>query len=368
MNRQSIVIPLILAGGAGTRLWPLSRGQSPKQFLRLGEAATLLHQTLERCIGGVFDRKPMIVGSTDNRGQLLEAVQEVGILADILLEPMRRNSCAAIVTGALRALERDADAVVLVLAADHHIPDRHAFQAAVERALPAALAGQLVTFGVKPRHAATGYGYILPNAKAEKSGVFSVQQFVEKPDPATASRYMKEGYLWNSGNFLFLAKTLIEEVRRNAPEVLAAVELAMRHASRDEDFIRLAVLHFAAAPKISMDYAVMEKTSKASVLPVEYGWNDIGTWDAVSGTLAADTDGNAIIGRGVVMGGRNVTVHSETLLTTVIGCDDLIVVTTRDAVLVARKGSTESVKALVDRLKDQGYAEADGPLPQFDLP
>jgi mannose-1-phosphate guanylyltransferase / mannose-6-phosphate isomerase len=357
------ITPLVLAGGAGTRLWPLSRGQSPKQFLKLDGKHTLLEQTLMRCVGEAFDAQPILVGAVDHRAQLLETMQSLGRKADIVLEPMRRNSCAAIAAGALRALERDRDAVVLVLAADHHIPDVDAFRAAVMQAAEAAARGKIVTFGIRPRHAATGYGYILPKLGDAESAALKIERFVEKPDAETAERYVSEGYLWNSGNFMFRAARFVDELAQHQPEILTAVKAALEKAERDRDFIRLAAEPFSKSPGISVDYAVMEKTAEAAVLPVDYFWTDIGTWDAVSGMVKPDADGNAVVGRGVVLGGRNVMVHSEGAVTTVIGCDDLVVITTRDAVLVARKGATEDVKALVDRLRAEGFAEADGETP-----
>jgi mannose-1-phosphate guanylyltransferase / mannose-6-phosphate isomerase len=362
MTRGINVIPLILAGGAGTRLWPLSRGQSPKQFLRLGERQTLLHQTLQRCSGDVFHKRPIVVGADDNRGQLLCAVQDLDMAADIVLEPMRRNSCAAIVAGALLAFQRDPAAVVLMVAADHHIPDETAFRSAVAEALPAAEQGQLVSFGIIPRHPATGYGYILPSPQTTNSAVKRVERFVEKPDIETAARYVVSGFLWNSGNILFKAKALLDEVVRNAPDVLLAVSQALEFAARDVDFTRLSKDHFARSPNISIDYAVMEKTRNASVLPVDYVWSDIGTWDAVSQTLPTDGAGNSVVGRGLSIASSGVMIHSESLLTTVVGCNDIVVVTTKDAVLVVKKSDTEDVKTLVDQLRSAGYVEADAPL------
>jgi mannose-1-phosphate guanylyltransferase/mannose-6-phosphate isomerase len=357
------ITPLILAGGAGTRLWPLSRGQSPKQFLKLDGKHTLLEQTLMRCMGDAFDERPILVGAMEHRGQLLETMQSLGRKADIVLEPMRRNSCAAIAAGALRALERDKDAVVLVLAADHHIPDMEAFRAAVMRAAEAAAEGKIVTFGIKPRHAATGYGYILPKRSDAETAALKIERFVEKPDAVTAERYVSEGYLWNSGNFMFRAARFVEELAQHQPEILKAVKAALEKAERDHDFIRLAAEPFSRSPGISVDYAVMEKTAEAAVLPVDYFWTDIGTWDAVSGMIKPDADGNTVVGRGVVLGGRNVMVHSEELVTTVIGCEDIVVITTRDAVLVARKGATEDVKTLVDRLREDDFSEVDEVMP-----
>jgi mannose-1-phosphate guanylyltransferase / mannose-6-phosphate isomerase len=356
------IIPVIIAGGAGTRLWPVSRSGSPKQFLRLGQDTTLLHQTLERCKGEGFDDRPIIVSAEDNRGQLLSVVHSLGVKADLVLEPMQRNTCAAVAAGALRASERNPGAIVLVLAADHHIPDVQAFQQAVFASAAAAADGHLITFGVKPRFAATGYGYILPAASSQPNMPVNVTRFVEKPDAETAACYVTDGYLWNSGNFMFAASGLLQEMQRHAAPVVDAVSKALVNAVRDQDFIRLDKTDFEHAPKISFDHAVMEKTDRAQVLPVNYQWGDVGTWDAVANALPTDKNTNAIVGRAVVHDSANVMVHSEDMLTTVLGCEDLIVVATKDAVLVTRKGKSESVKNLVDMLRAQNIPEADAPV------
>jgi mannose-1-phosphate guanylyltransferase / mannose-6-phosphate isomerase len=350
-----LIIPVILSGGAGTRLWPLSRSATPKQFLGFGGQATLLQQTLERCQGDGFDARPILVGATDHRGQLIDTLLTAAISADVILEPCRRNSCAAVLAGALRAIERDPDAIVLVLAADHHIPDHAAFRAAARQALSAARAGDIVTFGIKPQHAATGYGYILPATAQGGDAVARVQRFVEKPDAITAQRYMTEGYLWNSGNFLFQAAAFVAEVREHAPDVLAAVSQSLADAARDPDFIRLSESAFAMAPSVSVDFAVMENTKRAAVLPVSYVWSDIGTWDAVAAVLEADADGNVIAGKGIVVDSRNVMVQSDAILTAVVGCEDVTVITTPQAVLVLKRGSSEKVKILADMLRQKGF-------------
>jgi mannose-1-phosphate guanylyltransferase / mannose-6-phosphate isomerase len=347
------VIPVILSGGSGTRLWPLSRSAKPKQFLSFDGGPTMIQQTLLRCQGAGFDGRLIFVGADQHRFVLAEAAQGLGVQADIVLEPMRRDSCAAIVAGALQAMARDEEAVILVLAADHHVPDAAAFAACVAEAVPAAEAGLLVTFGIKPRSPATGYGYIMPG-EVVAGGVKRLQKFVEKPDHATAVRYIADGYLWNSGNFLYKAKSFIAEAKVLVPDVVAAVAASLTAAERDLDFIRLNAEAFARSPQIAVDFAIMEKTARAAVLPVSYEWNDIGSWDAVAGSLPADANGNAIVGDGVVEASRNVFVHSEGMLTTVLGCDDIVVVTTRDAVLVAKRGATEKVKGLVDQLKAAG--------------
>ena len=347
------VIPVILSGGSGTRLWPLSRNAKPKQFLSFDGGPTMIQQTLLRCQGAGFDVRPIFVGADQHRFVLAEAAQGLGAQADIILEPMRRDSCAAIVAGALHAMARDEEAVILVVAADHHVPDAAAFVAAVAEAVSAAEAGLLVTFGIKPRSPATGYGYIMPG-DVVKGAVRRLQKFVEKPDHETAVRYIADGYLWNSGNFLYKAKSFIAEAKVLVPDVVVAVAASLKAADRDRDFIRLDESCFAKSPQIAVDFAIMEKTKNAAVLPVDYTWSDIGSWDVVADSLSADANGNAVVGDGVIEASRNVFVHSEGMLTAVLGCEDIVVVTTKDAVLVARRGATEKVKGLVDQLKAAG--------------
>jgi mannose-1-phosphate guanylyltransferase/mannose-6-phosphate isomerase len=349
------IIPVILSGGSGTRLWPLSRASKPKQFLGFGTRHSLFQETLLRCRSAVFDKRPIIVGSEAHRFLLAEDLLEIGTDADILLEPVARNSCAAVAAGCLRALQRDGEAMVLVLAADHHIPDADAFSAAVEAASQDARAGRLVTFGIEPDRPATGYGYIKPGPKLNHAS--SVEAFIEKPSREKAEQYLAQGYLWNSGNFLFRAASFIEELTRLEPDVLVAVEQSLKDARRDLDFVRLDAA-FAGAPSISVDNAVMERTDKAAVLAVSYAWSDVGSWDAVAQIAETDEGGNAIIGNAVITSGGNNLVHSERRLTTLLGVDDLVVVTTADAVLVARKASAEGVKELVRHLQDAGRTEA----------
>ncbi len=359
------IIPLLLSGGAGTRLWPLSRQTKPKQFLALGSDYSLFQDTLRRCTGRLFDHRPIVVCSAAHRFLVAKDLEALNLSADILLEPMARDSCAAMVAGALRAVTRHPDALVLTLAADHRIPDTAAFQAAVGAALADAEAGYFITFGVTPRHPATGYGYILPGPPLREGGSFKVESFREKPDQAKARAFLREGYLWNSGNFMFHAQTFLDEVKALAPAVLKAVQEAMEAAATDQGFIRLDAGSFERAPRISVDYAIMEKTARAAVYPVTYDWSDIGSWETVWGILPQDDRGNASEGRAVIIDGQNNLVHSEDQLTALVGVDDLIVVATRDAVLVSRKGQAEQIKPLVQTLKDQGYPEADADIEYY---
>ena len=357
------IIPVILSGGSGTRLWPLSRASRPKQFLSFGSGRSLFQETALRCRSAIFDPRAIVVGAEAHRFLLAEDLLEIGAACDIVLEPLARNSCAAIVAGCLQAVARDDDAMVMVLAADHHIPDAAAFAAAVELGAADAANGNLVTFGILPDRPATGYGYIEPGTQlihARKAA-----SFVEKPDAATAAGYVAKGYLWNSGNFLFRADAFLDEARHLAPAIFDAVSGAFADARRDLDFLRLDETAFARSPSISVDYAVMEKTVRAAVLPVSYRWSDVGSWQSVADIVEADPAGNAIVGNAVIVDGFNHVVHSSAMLTTVIGGRDLVIVTTRDAVLVADKARAESVKALVAQMQDEGRAEASEALQMF---
>lgn len=353
------IIPVILSGGAGTRLWPLSRNAKPKQFLRFGSEYSLMQETVLRCSSNIFDSKPIIVSGESQRFLIAEDLREISVRADIILEPMRRDSCAAIAAGCLQALQRSPDALVFILAADHKIPDAAAFSAAVAQAKTDAEAGNLTTFGIKPTYAATGYGYIKPGAQLRAGGSCILEKFVEKPDAVKAEEYVQSGYLWNSGNFLFSAKVFLDELQEFAPQVLSAVQEAFSGARRETDFVWLETEGFARSPKISVDYAVMEKTDRAAVFAVDYSWNDIGSWDAVHDLLKLDAYNNAVQGQGVIMQGKNNLVHSDNILTALIGVDDVVVVATADAILVTKRGHSENVKNLVGELKTRNFKEAD---------
>ena len=349
-----LVTPLVLSGGAGTRLWPVSTDQTPKQFLKFGSAHSLIQETLLRCSSAIFDKRPIVV-TLEAQRELIEAhVQPLGITADIVLEPLRRDSCAAVLSGALVALSRDKNAIVLVLAADHHIADRAAFAATVETACAAANQGYIVTFGVKPTNPATGYGYVLPGRKVDGTACQIVERFVEKPSLDVAQSYVRDGYLWNSGNFLARADVLVTEAQKLVPDVIGPVQAAWAKSVRSGAVISLDSTSYEAARRISLDFGIMEKTGQVAVLPVSYGWNDIGTWDSVGSVLSQDAAENAVEGNAVVINGRNNLVYADGVLTVVNGLDDIVVIATPGSVLVMRKGQSETVKPMVAELVKTG--------------
>lgn len=356
------IIPIVLSGGAGTRLWPLSRESQPKQFLRFGTRHSLFQETLLRCSGSLFDARPIVVSAQAHRLLVTTDLEDISIIADVLLEPMRRDSCAAIVAGVLHAMTRDPNVLVLVLAADHRIPDVKAFGSAVASAMADAEAGHLVTFGIVPREPATGYGYIKPGAPIGSNGAAKVERFVEKPDQKTAETYVATGFLWNSGNFLFRADVFLKEAENLAPEVVKAVRQSLTNSEKQACSIFLHADTFAQSPQISVDFAIMEKTKKSVVTAVNYDWSDIGSWEAVWQVMDHDSHGNATAGKAVVVSGSNNLVHSEGRLTGLVGVDDLIVVTTPDAVLITRHGKSERVKTLVAALRAGSHPEADKTL------
>jgi mannose-1-phosphate guanylyltransferase / mannose-6-phosphate isomerase len=355
MNSDQKIIPVVLSGGAGTRLWPLSREASPKQFLSFGSDNSLIQNTLLRCRGGRFSDQPIIVSLEAQKALIEKSLSGINLRADVLLEPARRDSCAAVIVGACLAMEHAADAMVLVLAADHHIGEVSQFQEMIFNSVPAANERHIVTFGIRPKHAATGYGYIRPGKAIDGSGCVLVEKFVEKPAADVAKRYVSEGYLWNSGNFLSRADVLIGEARLHVPAVLEAVLASLAKAKRDATAIHLSQMEYEKSPKISLDYAIMEKTTRAAVMPVSYDWNDIGTWDSVATVLPQDEARNALAGDAVVIAGGNNLVFSKGVFTVLQGVDDLIVVATPEAVMVVRKGDSEKVKQLVNELTAKGY-------------
>lgn len=348
MDRR--IIPLIMCGGAGTRLWPASREVRPKQFLPLFGTRSTFQETLARVSDKALFERPIVITNAAYRFMVLEQLAEIGIEADVLLEPMRRDSGPAIAAGAAFAQTREREAIVLALAADHVVRDTGAFIAACRQGLVAADAGNIVTFGVKPERAATEYGYINPG-KAIAGEVRAVEKFVEKPDPATAAEYVKAGYLWNSGNFMFRAGVLLDEYRNVDAASVAAMSDAVGKAGRDLGFVTLDPDSFAQAKAISIDYAVMEKTSRAAVVPVSCGWSDVGSWHAVWELSDKDGEGNAAQGAAVFEDSRNCNVSTDRALVALEGVDDLVVVATQDAVLVSRQKDANGLKRLVAKLK-----------------
>ena len=354
-----MLIPLILSGGSGTRLWPVSRRNLPKQFLALAGKGTLFQQTLARTVQLPQVAAPIVVASEDHRFLAADQLLEAGIDdATIVLEPLARNTAPAIALGALQALQRDPDAILLVLPADHLVGDTAAFVQAVERALPLARKDWLVTFGIRPDRPETGFGYIR-RAEAIDDHGYRVEQFVEKPDLATAESYLADGgYDWNSGMFLFKAARYLEELAAHAPAMLAAVREAHAKASVDLDFVRIDRDAFAPVPDDSIDYAVMEKTRRAAVIPVSCAWSDIGSWSALWLTGDKDADGNLREGDTMAVDTRNSLLRShERHLLATVGVDDLIVVTTPDATLVAHRDAAQDVKKIVEQLKAAGRSE-----------
>ena len=354
-----MLIPLVLSGGSGTRLWPVSRKNLPKQFLALAGNGTLFQQTIARTRQLPEVVAPIVVASEDHRFLAADQLLEAGVEgATIVLEPLARNTAPAIALGALQALQRDADALLLVLPADHLIGDTVSFTAAVQQAVPLAQQGWLVTFGIRPDRAETGFGYIR-RAEAIGDDGYRVEQFVEKPDLATAEAYLADGsYDWNSGMFLFKASRYLEELSTLAPAMLAAVREAHAKASADLDFVRIDRDAFAQVPDGSIDYVVMEKTRRAAVIPVSCAWSDIGSWSALWLTGDRDADGNLREGDTLAIDSSNSLLrsHDRHLLAT-LGIDDLIVVTTPDATLVAHRDCAQDVKKVVDRLKAAGRTE-----------
>ncbi|MBN8714858.1 MAG: mannose-1-phosphate guanylyltransferase/mannose-6-phosphate isomerase, partial [Xanthomonadales bacterium] len=354
-----MLTPLILSGGSGTRLWPVSRKHMPKQFLRLAGTTTLFQQTLERTRQLPDVAPPIVVANEGHRFLAADQLLEAGIGgATILLEPVGRNTAPAIALGALDALARDPEAVLLVLPADHLVGDPQAFADAVLRALPLAAQGWLVTFGIRPDRAETGFGYIR-RGDALPAGGYQVVRFVEKPDPATAQAYVVDGgYDWNSGMFLFKAARYLEELAEHAPAMLEAVRRAYAGAKSDLDFVRIDRDAFVQVPGDSIDYAVMERTRRAAVVPMQCAWSDIGSWAALWQSGDKDAQGNLMVGDTLAIDTGNSLLRShERHLLAVVGMQDVIVVSTADATLVAHRDAAQDVRKVVEQLKAAGRSE-----------
>lgn len=351
------IIPVVMCGGAGTRLWPVSRDTMPKQFIPLlGRDSTFQRTMRLLCDRSVF-AAPIVITNVDYRFTVLEQLQALGLSAEIVLEPARRDSAAAVAVGTEIALGRDSQAIVGVFAADHVIRDAGLFVETCRRAGELAAQGRIVTIGIPPTHPATGYGYIQPGeALGEEAS--AVAAFVEKPDAQRAAHYLLDGYLWNSGNFIFDAATMHAEIEAFEPEVLKPVAEAVAGIKPDLEFLLLDAASFGKAKKTSIDYAVMERTRKAAVIAGHFGWSDVGGWSAVWELSDKDASGNVVEGRGYVLDGSNNLVRADEGLVAVIGLDDVAVIATRDAVLVAPKAKVDKVKELVALVAAKGEPEA----------
>jgi mannose-1-phosphate guanylyltransferase / mannose-6-phosphate isomerase len=355
------VYPVLLSGGAGVRLWPMSRHLLPKQLLPLVTDRPMLVETGVRVSDPQRFAPPLVICNEDHRFIIAEQLRQAGLqTTDIVLEPVGRNTAPAVAVAALRIADlAGPDALILVLPADHLINNTNAFLEAVDRAAAVAEEGRLVTFGIEPTKPETGYGYIQkgePLGAAENA--FTLRRFIEKPDPVRAQALLDEGgYTWNSGMFLFRVRDYLDELARLEPALPTLCRAALDKGTRDLDFFRLDRASFEASANISIDYAVMERTDRAAVLAVDMGWTDVGTWSSLWEVGDKDTDGNVLLGDAVIEDARNCYVRSEGCLTAVVGADNLIVVVTEDAVLVAHKDKAQDIKTLVERLKKDGRNE-----------
>ena len=352
------IIPVILSGGSGTRLWPLSRKQYPKQYLPLAGDNTMLQETILRLSDLDNLADPIIICNADHRFLVAEQCQQIEIInPTILLEPVGRNTAPAIAAAALQSFKTADDAMLLVLSADHVIQDVEAFHQAINIASNQAQAGKLATFGIVPTEANTGYGYI-KSSKNNNDGAHKVEKFVEKPDLETAQTYLEQGnYLWNSGMFMFQADVLISELSEQSPNIVVSVIDAVTNATKDLDFIRLDKQSFESSPSGSIDYALMEKSDNVVVVPLDAGWNDIGSWSALHDIGKKDANGNVINGDVFMQDTTNTYIHANGHMIATIGVQDLIIVDTPNATLISTKDKSQKVKNIVKQLQRQDREE-----------
>lgn len=349
-------LPVVLAGGSGSRLWPLSRQNHPKQFLALSSQQSMLQETLTR-LQGLAHHSPLVVSNEAHRFIVAEQLRQADINdSTIILEPLARNTAPAITLAALQAAAQDENAILLVLAADHYIANTAAFQQAIHQALQLAQQDRLVTFGITPTHAETGYGYIQTGAALDTG--FEIQGFKEKPDAQTAQQYIDSGqYLWNSGMFMFKASVFLNELQRLCPQLLVDCKNALAAAKSDPYFIQIPAEQFAVCQSESVDYAVMEHTDKGAVVALDAGWSDLGSWAAIYESGPLDQNKNRISGDVLTHNTTNSLIQSNRRLVATVGVNDLVIVETADAVLVAHKDEAQSVREIVDQLKSKKRTE-----------
>lgn len=358
---KTYIYPVILSGGVGTRLWPLSREKMPKQLLALTDDKTLLQKTVQRISGQPEFAAPIIICNEEHRFAIAEQMRAIGITPHaIILEPEGRNTAPAAAIAAQYLLREEENPLMLLLPADHFISDVKGFQQDVRLAAAAALEGKLVTFGLKPTSPETGYGYIeMGKPLKSHSGVNSIKAFVEKPNKATAAKYVKSGnYLWNSGMFLFSARGYLDELDRLQPGISQGAVAVLSQSRDDLDFLRLPADAFANLPSISIDYAVMEHTSHGAIVPGRFDWRDLGAWDALWEMEAKDNEKNALLGNVIALDTKGSYIRSEGMLTAVLGLENVMVITTEDAILVAHRDKAQAVKDLVAEMKRRDLPEA----------
>lgn len=348
---------VVMAGGSGTRLWPLSRAMFPKQFLSLTGTSTMLQSTLERC-QGLTESPPIIICNEAHRFIVAEQMQQIDKKSTIFLEPIGRNTAPAIAIAALEAVRNGDDPLLLVLAADHEIKNTRQFQEVVKDAIPLASGGSLVTFGIVARTPETGYGYIQRGEHLIETNGFKVSKFVEKPDLTSATQYIESGnYYWNSGMFLFKASRFIDELQKFRPDILDACRCALQASKVDQDFQRIDSDSFSACPSESIDYAVMEKTDSAVVVPLDAGWSDVGAWSSLWDISSKDTMRNASYGDVILKDTQDCLIYSSSRLVSTVGLQNTVIIETKDAILVANKDCVQNVKKVVEQIKSDGRNE-----------
>ena len=354
-----MLLPVIMAGGSGSRLWPLSRSLYPKQFISLTSKKTMLQETIAR-LDTIPHVPPVFICNEEHRFIVAEQLRQENLNhSGIILEPFGRNTAPAIALAAIRAIQNGDDPLLLVLAADHVIQDQAAFTHSIDTAIKSAIKGSLITFGIVPTSPETGYGYIKKGSSIDNT-IFHVERFVEKPDSLTAKTYVASGeYLWNSGMFLFKASCYLNELRKHCPDILRICELAINNSHDDLDFTRIAPNIFSSCPDNSIDYAVMEKADDVLVVPMDAGWCDVGSFSSLWDISPKNEDANVIIGDVITEKTTNSYIYSQNKLVSTVGVDNLVIVETKDAVLVANKDDVQDVKNIVNQLKNANRTECE---------